>query len=299
MSVATSTLNMVFSSDAAFRAWASGISTQLAALGLVKVAVTGEINLATATRAMPSWSSYPYDGFASSGFQIWRFNDVLQTNFPVYFRVDYGSQLTGSYNAGYQYGCALGITIGSAYAGTAITTRATAMKKVYMASDGSIPCYFSGSSSRFALACGGSMTFGIERFKDAGGSDTGRGVHAHAQGWHSWDGSTLYGADSCWQMAMLFAGTNPTPETKWRTLIPTIDDGTVNTDVTAFTAHPMSPRMEQAILNHVVYFVGDLADTTDYPITVSGRPRTYKALGAFDYVTNERPTEVRVAMRWE
>ena len=68
--------------DAGFRAWGSAISAGLAAVGLVKVPVTGTVNWATAVRGAT---------VASWGFEIWRFDDALQATHPVFIKVEYGA----------------------------------------------------------------------------------------------------------------------------------------------------------------------------------------------------------------
>lgn len=292
MATATATANFQNDTDANFRAWATAISNKLSSLGLVKEVVTGEINLATV--AKPANSA----GFVSSGFQIWKFNDALQTNFPVFIRIDYGGQQISS-PWWTHYGPALGITIGAAHTGAAITTQATAQKVVYMDNLAAALCHFSGSASRFAVEVGKSMFFSIERFKDGGGSDTGRGVIALAAGWYVQDGSNFYGLDSRWQMCMTPSGTNPIVETTWRCLLPSVDDGMTLTDATAFTVHPMTPRLEQAALGALVYFDGNLADLTTYDVLIAGKLRTYLAFDEFAFLAGERGALNRLAMRYE
>lgn len=74
--------------DESFRAWGSAVSDALAAVGMVKVATTGEIDWATAL-APPTINT-------ASGFEIWRFDDALQTVAPIVFKVEYGVRGTGS-----------------------------------------------------------------------------------------------------------------------------------------------------------------------------------------------------------
>lgn len=69
------------SDDATFRTWGSGIAAQLATVGLVQAADTGQINWTTVTR--PGTSTY-------AGYEIWRFNDSLQATKPVFIKIEYG-----------------------------------------------------------------------------------------------------------------------------------------------------------------------------------------------------------------
>jgi hypothetical protein len=65
------------------------LSEKLAAIGLVKTADTGQINWATV-------SFNPTTGNQVAGYEIWRFNDALQSSFPIFFKLEYGTSTVGS-----------------------------------------------------------------------------------------------------------------------------------------------------------------------------------------------------------
>lgn len=67
---------------ALFRAWGQAISQALASVGMVKTADTGQINWAQA--ALPAAGG-------SSGYEIWRFDDALQSVAPIFFKLEYGA----------------------------------------------------------------------------------------------------------------------------------------------------------------------------------------------------------------
>src|SRR3954454_12687471 len=69
------------SDDATFRTWGSGVAAQIAAMGLVQTSDTGQINWTTVTRLAIN---------TSAGYEVWRFNDALQSTKPVFIRLDYG-----------------------------------------------------------------------------------------------------------------------------------------------------------------------------------------------------------------
>lgn len=70
------------SDDATFRQWALGIHNALGgACGMVQTADTGQINLATVLR--PAVNIY-------AGYEIWRFNDSLQAQTPIFLKIEYG-----------------------------------------------------------------------------------------------------------------------------------------------------------------------------------------------------------------
>ena len=67
--------------DAQFRAFGATFSAQLAAVGLVQTADTGQINWATVSK--PGVST-------AAGYEVWRMNDSQQGSSPIFFRFDYG-----------------------------------------------------------------------------------------------------------------------------------------------------------------------------------------------------------------
>jgi hypothetical protein len=72
-----------FSGDGKFRSWGSSISSLLDSAGLVQTSDTGQIN----------WGSVNHPSVASSsaGYEIWRFNDSLQSTAPIFIRLEYGT----------------------------------------------------------------------------------------------------------------------------------------------------------------------------------------------------------------
>lgn len=92
--------------DAGFRAWGLELSGRLATAGLVQTADTGQINWTTATR--PGSNAY-------AGYEVWRFNDALQSSAPVFIRLEYGT----SNNTGTP---ALRVTVGTGSNGAGTMT---------------------------------------------------------------------------------------------------------------------------------------------------------------------------------
>lgn len=68
--------------DAGFRAWGKEYSDNLAAVGLVKTADTGQIDWVTVAR--PAINT-------AAGYEIWRFNDSLQATAPIFIKIEYGT----------------------------------------------------------------------------------------------------------------------------------------------------------------------------------------------------------------
>lgn len=101
-----------FTTDAAFRAWGQMLAANLAATGLVKTSDTGQIDWTAVTR--------PTTATAVAGYEIYRFNDTLQSTVPIYVKVEYG---TGNSSTGQNAG--LWITVGPATNGAGTIQEAT------------------------------------------------------------------------------------------------------------------------------------------------------------------------------
>lgn len=92
MTRAISTVDLSsFSTDAKFRTWGSAVKALLAASGLVQTTDTGQIDWTTVTK--------PVAIQTLAGYEIWRFNDSLQTTDPIFIRIEYRSGGTASGNS--------------------------------------------------------------------------------------------------------------------------------------------------------------------------------------------------------
>lgn len=69
-------------SDVLFREWGSDISSRLTTAGLVQTSDTGQINWATVTRASTN---------SNAGYEVWRFDDTLQSTAPIFVKIFYGT----------------------------------------------------------------------------------------------------------------------------------------------------------------------------------------------------------------
>lgn len=123
--------------DAAFRQNAQWVHDTLIAAGFVQTTDTGQINLATVLR--------PGGAQTVAGYEIFRFNDGLQANRPLFLRVDYATSNfgTNTFTPRVQIGTstngagALAGNVISAYSGTNATPVAAATHTMYAWSDGS------------------------------------------------------------------------------------------------------------------------------------------------------------------
>lgn len=101
--------------DAEFRAWGLQISTQLAAVGLTKTADSGQIDFTTVAR--PGANSY-------AGYEIWRFNDSLQSTKPIFFKIEYGTGTSTTLPS-------MAITVGTGSNGAGTLTGITTTRQIY------------------------------------------------------------------------------------------------------------------------------------------------------------------------
>jgi len=143
----TTTLTPIdHTSTTGFRAWGLEVSTQLAAIGLVATADTGQIN----------WTTVVYSSTASSvgGYEIWRFADST-----IYFKMEYG---TGPNGAGYP---SMWMTVGTGSNGSGTITGGSAISARTIITCGSLPSstlvnfpsYFSRTAGHFSMCWKASM----------------------------------------------------------------------------------------------------------------------------------------------
>lgn len=78
----TSGLAVAAGNDAGFRAWGYELTYNMALAGIIQTDDTGQIDWTTVT--------FPGTNTTAAGYTIHRFNDVLQANTPIYFKMEYG-----------------------------------------------------------------------------------------------------------------------------------------------------------------------------------------------------------------
>ncbi len=154
-----------------FKAWAQAVSTFFTTAGWAQTADTGQVNWGTIA-VVPSVNTYVYE--------IWQPNDGL-TNFYVKLELGTGA---GSSNTQPIMRLSIGTsTNGAGVLGGFVTTAQrfpSASFVVPTPVSTTYNCYFSGAPGRMHMmlwrdhsnASGGSITFSIERSKDATGADT-------------------------------------------------------------------------------------------------------------------------------
>lgn len=167
----THTASLVYdnSSIANFKAWGSGISAGIAAIGWVQTADTGQVNWTTIA-TVPS-STFVYE--------IWRANDALQSSAPIFIKVWYGFSTTVprlQLSAGTSSDGAGNIT------GTQLTSAPWVITGLSTNQGATtFPCFFSGNTGNLYMYLWSTATnspatpmiLAIERAKNASGTDVG------------------------------------------------------------------------------------------------------------------------------
>lgn len=75
-------------SDAGFRTWGAEFHASLVSIGLTLTSDTGQINWTTVTRSAASNTT--------AGYEIWRFNDSLQSTTPIFLKIEFGTGATAN-----------------------------------------------------------------------------------------------------------------------------------------------------------------------------------------------------------
>ncbi len=181
------------SSDAGFRTWGATFGTNLATLGWVQTADTGQINWSTVTK--------PTLANTVAGYEIWRMNDALQSTAPIFLKIEYGTGAAATNSA-------IWITVGFSTdgAGNLNSTNVSTRTQVYntLSSATAYEWKFSGTSARLGVLenwnyAGGYRYFFIERTHNSDGTDSSTGA------------MVVMGSPNVYNAAQLVArtGTNP------------------------------------------------------------------------------------------
>lgn len=283
-----------FTTDAKFRTWGSAINAALTAAGLTNTTDTGQINWSTVTK--------PVATATKAGYEIWRFNDTLQSTKPIFLRIDYGSGAvasgnspatwltlgTGTDGAGTVTGVNTGPIAGAQTSSTPTNTSAT-IQVCYNATSGFLmiaaapillaPTYYSAfwAVSRTCDASGASTGTGAAIYKET----TANSVAVTAQ-YLSF--STGYvGASTNVRCGMLDTGVShatgaTVPLYKHYAALP--DFYNINTVVT--------------------YFSTDMTDLSTFSASPFGGPHTYIAIGTKATGVNDTASGVAYgAFLWE
>lgn len=249
-----------------FNAFGSGVHAALVASNLVQTSDTGQIDWTTNT-------VYPNNTTGvSCGYEIWRFNDTLQSSTPVYIKIEFGSSGSGSAALGFW------ITIGKGSDGagniTDVTLARTAVANSGAAS-ASTPCYASADINRIAINClmatnaAYGFGFAIERTHGADGQDDADGV--------VFVGLGTIGTKTA---HILWDGSSPAPQAAWNTTVPPSGSGALAPDINVYPVRCWTPGEGYPLHSVMAYVSTDFTPGATFAITsYDGVSRTYVAVG--------------------
>lgn len=259
-------------SDALFRTWGLAVKTALTAVGMVNTSDTGQID----------WSTVVRTGAATdTGYEIWRFNDALQSTSPIFFKVWYGCGATTSTpririevgTASNGSGTLSGIGSGTLYQVSYGASADATARDNWMASDGSglVASFWTNSS---VTGCRG--LFVIERFRDSSGTALGTGWYMQYLDYSSKGVVVQNAADSISTTLTYTPCMVPfTPSATGQSLL------TSSNQIVAYPHYVSCKRGtfgSKMILSYSYY---DLGYDNQQAISHLGATRTYRSIGSF------------------
>ena len=261
MALTTFSAAMTNATDAQFRAWGKGISDSLQAVGIVKTADSGQINWTTV--AAPTAIN------TQMGYEIYRFNDTLQSTAPVFIKLAFGSGANINYPT-------LWISVGTGSNGSGtLTGEILPEQQSYAYSSATATThYVSGSSSSFVIATQGTSSsyqiiLTVERTHNSSGSDTSNGVMVNRI-------SAANSVDS--QHYLLFSDSSVVTVSQIQCLTPYGMSGAKSPDINLYPVRFFTPG-EGPVSNCLVgYISGDFAANSSYTVSILGIDRTFRTM---------------------
>lgn len=290
MSIQTASLASTISTTSVFQSVVAAHRGMFAAIGLVRVPFTGEIN--------PSTVAAPTTPNTIRGYEIWRFDDALQATAPVYLKVGYGCASTGNFR--------LSLSVGTGTDGAGALTGAVTPTMVMSMGDTSAnvyATYVSGDSGRLLLRFWPELNaysmdlISVERIPSATGQSSGDGIVA-------WLSSSQYFNEA---HSIRFADGRVDSYTSAPYLISTIppgSSGAVDADVPLYPVRAWVGRRETRPLHNLLAYHGaDIAAGNLIAVTCwDGVVRRYLPLGisiSNSYGLAGGASYQYIAIRWE
>lgn len=269
-----STLPMGFTTDAEFRTWGSTISGELANMGLVQTADTGQINWTTVLK--------PTVLNQVMGYEIWRFADALQATAPIFVKLEYGSSGTGTR-------AAIWVQVGVTTNGAGTLTGAKSTRNQCGQQINNVNtalCAFSGDTARLTIALwffdslgnqNGDFTifFSIEREKDINGADVGTGCYISVSG----NSGTQDLGNEIGQEYFSRSSGGLGIEEDPGCHAPMIGNGTSGADVSLFPQNFANGVFLPFGLNQLAYKTSAIPVNSEVPVIVYGATHTFRTLG--------------------
>ncbi len=283
-----------FTTDAKFRAWVAAVHNAMAGAGFVQTADTGQINPATVLK--------PTAVSTVAGYEIWRFDDALQSTAPVFMKLWYSSSSvtsgngmalyvhvgTGSDGAGYLTGLISNLSPGIFTSSTAVSNTSASVMACHTAGYGMIlPGALVNATNNAGLCV-------IARTCNTSGTLTGEGVAIYRQGTAN-------------SLLMTASGISFTTGTVFGAVAPRSAVVSTTASMASGDAVPMgknyAPLGKPVPVNSVLSYYGpDVATLSTFSTPVWGATaHTFLALGT-GYVTgmeSDAPVGVTAAVMWE
>ncbi len=271
------------SNDATFRQWGLGIASSLSVAGLVKTNAPGQIDWASANA--PNFNSF-------AGYEIWRFDDDLQSTLPIFVKVEYGAGSNADRPA-------VAITAGTSIDGGGGISGQKSNRFVLSASGSRSPgdklnSYVCGNETG-VIAClnlspdstSYYMTFAIGRALDGSGAPTADGFFIY----------TAAGSLRNWT-AVPTAGSVPNPASYLP--VPSTRGGLSTVGVNVALGVPAillgKVRYTDILLS---YEHSDIGELTPFSANNLGASHTYMPLGDGGGVGHADGNNIVTAMLWE
>lgn len=230
------------------RSWGSALSSALQTVGLVKTSDSGQANWSTITE--------PSGANEVRGYEIYRFDDALQTTAPVYIKVEYGSGVTYSVPA-------VWITVGTGTDGAGtLTGRVSSRLQIACgnSSSNSYACRANGANNRIVVwlyIVQYNIGFSIERTHNNSGADNSDGVIIFV----------FNQSNTAACQYIPFSGTVGSVYSKFNSCVPSSGTAAVDANVALFPVRAWGPGETCPSKNICNYFAADL--TTGNVVTAT------------------------------
>lgn len=286
------------SSDALFRAWSSGLSTALAACGLVNHTpnIANVLGIGASGGEL-TWANIvaPSSIRETKGFEIWCFDDDLQATLPIYIKIKYGSSSSNVLvpRLSIQVGISCDASGELANATTEIDIGGTSTTTA-------LNCYISSDGGRVNVAMftttsnGYTIIFYVERLKDNDGNPTAEGVNLLCAG-------TYESTTSFTQKYLPSSGSQRTTSSPM-CAAPSSGTGSYGDNIGLYPIYPNLGYAANPDMGALVYFLTDIASAGS-PITVNiyGEDHIFITSGGINATAevNGNAADYGLAVRYE
>jgi hypothetical protein len=305
MATTSFTAAPINTSDATFRLWGSQLSAALATVGLINITDTITSATAIGGNGGPTWADItkPTAVDTMQGFEVFRFSDAHQATNPIFVKIEYGSNHTGTSGAipgirvtvGRAIDTANGNFVGTTTSGGIIgaNTGTAGLAALY-------DCFISGDTDRInvTMFTGATLaiSFFVERFKDDNGATTDTGID-----FLGWAGTTA--GTYCYHQQLPKVGSAypSTPFPSPMCAMPYSGQGSWGNNVGLYSIMPNMGWAGNPTMGACMYFTGDIASIgATMTISLYGSDHVFITVGTSNSAAvNGNTSPKSVAMRYE